>query len=385
MASKIQFVLACILSIFLVVVGAASVQRGGAQTIPIAQVATPVRAQTTAALATANIFFTESNNEASRFDQSGTGLSRFAALMRLQGASLQTVEWRTRFPDDADLVVVGGPTLDFSPEQTARLWQYFRNGGQVLLLIDPPFELANENFWTPTRAGLFVLLWQDASARGRSDVIVTEAALEVAAPPADDAEAAAESGAGGQVTLEGLSTAFTAELTADHPITAGVIGQADGEAAALQFFSARSIEFDASPRDFIITPLALTNDSYYGETEYNAYLETGDFTFNIGEDTARGPLVAAVSVEDPSTGGRLVLIGDVDVATNSGGFKTAPDGSASFVYPDNVRFMMNTITWLVERDSVTLDFPTPGPTETPTTAPTLTPLPSPTAQATAAS
>ena len=61
-------------------------------------------------LAGYKIYFTEESSEASRFDRTNEGLSRFTGLLRKLGASLYTLEWRQRFPEDADLIVVAGPT-----------------------------------------------------------------------------------------------------------------------------------------------------------------------------------------------------------------------------------------------------------------------------------
>ena len=65
-----------------------------------------------------------------------TGLSRFAGLLSQLGANLFTLEWRTGFPTDADLIVIAGPTTDLAPDQIARLWSYMNNKGRVLLLAN---------------------------------------------------------------------------------------------------------------------------------------------------------------------------------------------------------------------------------------------------------
>ena len=66
------------------------------------------------------IYFTEASGEASRFDRGTNGLSRFAGLLSDLGADLETVEWRTAFPTDADLLIIAGPKQDFDASQTAR-------------------------------------------------------------------------------------------------------------------------------------------------------------------------------------------------------------------------------------------------------------------------
>jgi len=87
-------------------------------------------------------------------------------------------------------------------------------------------------------------------------------------------------------------------------------------------------------------------------------------------------------MENIASGTRIVLIGDREFATNGGGFETSPPYSGAFLYPGNVRFMLNAIAWLLDAEPVAgeVSFPEPGPTATPTLTPTPTPtpLPSPT-------
>src|SRR5690606_1499770 len=115
-----------------------------------------------------HIYFSESNNEASRFDRGPQGISRFAGLLRLLGAELHTLEWHRVIPADADLVIIPGPTQDLSAEQVARLWLYMSDRGRVLLLANPTALGSRAFNW---RTGLFRLLVDDLGVRGRDDVI----------------------------------------------------------------------------------------------------------------------------------------------------------------------------------------------------------------------
>lgn len=308
-----------------------------------------------------NIYFTESAGEASRFNRDGTGISRFAGLLRLLGANLYTLEWRTGFPTDADLIVIAGPVTDFSPDQIARLWSYLNNNGRLLLLADPVISPVAA---LPFNSGLFQLMWSDMGLRARADVVVIEAARQPIVSESTEEPA--------PVVTAGLLTAFVAgDINANHPITSAIDGP-------LAFFRARSLEFDASLQGFEVQPLVYTDSGFYGESAFGAYLTEGAAAFNIGADTTRGPLALAAAFANPDTGSRMVVIGDRDFATNGSGFVTSPPNTASFVYADNVRFMLNSVTWLLEADAVDLTFPTPGPTSTATITPSPTPTPTPT-------
>ena len=302
------------------------------------------------------IYFAESNKEASPFDRSDSGLSRLGGLLQSLGAQLFSLDWRRDIPADADLVVLAGPTKDLGPDQTARLWAYLNGGGSLLLVVEPlvwgtnadGVSVLEMNNVLTSNKGFFELTWANYGFRARDDVVVTEST---------------EPGAG-------LITDFTTtSVDATHPVTAGL--ESD-----LAFFGSRSIEFDASIPTFHTTPLAFSSDRYYGEADYADYLLNHTAAFNLGVDTPRGFQALAVAAEDPTTSARIVLIGDREFATNGGGLRTSPPSSAGFLYPGNVRFLLNAVAWLVGADTsetVELVFPTPGPTSTSTPIPTTAP------------
>ncbi|MFO7323391.1 MAG: hypothetical protein DIU68_016800 [Chloroflexota bacterium] len=309
----------------------------------------------------ANIYFTEAGKEASRFDRSDAGISRFAGLLRMLGANLHTLEWRTGFPANADLIVIAGPVDDLQPDQIARLWAYVNNGGRLLLLADP---VVNPVRALPANSGLFQLMWADMGLRARSDIAVVESD-RIASPPADGTEEP-QAGSAGALIVDFV----TANINTSHPIASGGISE-------VAFFGARTLEFDASPQGYEVTPLIYTDSNFYGETAYAAYLEDGTFTFNIGQDTTRGELALAAAYDNPRANSRVVVIGDREFATNGRGLQTSPPNTASFLYPGNVRFLLNAVTWLLDSEPVDLSFPTPGPTATATITPSPTPTPTP--------
>lgn len=297
-----------------------------------------------------NIYFTEAGGEASRFDRSDAGLSRFGGLLSQLGASLYTLEWRTRFPTDADLIVIAGPNTDLSADQVARLWAYINNGGKLLLLANPAVENRNA---LPPGTGLFALMYADMGIRGANDVVVTSHETLAGTPE--------------------LQANFIAtNLNADHPITTGLT-------QGLGFFVARSLQVDSAIQGFTVTTLASSDETFYGETTFADYLETGVSQFDIGTDRTQGAIPLAAAYDNPRIGSRVVVVGDRDFAINGKGLMTAPANSAGFLYPDNARFLVNAVSWLLDSETPSLEFPTPGPTATATITPS--PIP-PTSEAT---
>jgi uncharacterized repeat protein (TIGR01451 family) len=297
------------------------------------------------ALSGYKIYFAEANGEASRFDRSEIGLSRLGGVLWQLGAQLETLEWRTGIPADADLIVIAGATTQLTADQTARLWSYLESDGSLLILADPVIGTGSRQQGTPSNAPLFSLMWSDMGMRARDDAVVTEGETQ------------------GTALIEALTTT---DVESGDPLTADV----DGE---LGFFRARSIQIDSAVQTFQTTALIFAPSDYYGEVGFNDYLTTGEAAYNIGTDTARGPLTLAATSINPTTNTRIALIGDRDFATNAGGLQSSPSRSAAFLYPENVRFLVRTIAWLLDADTAAaaeLSFPTPGPTATPTITPT---------------
>ena len=342
------------------------------------------------------IYFTEANGEASRFDRSEDGLSRFAGLISQLGANLFTLEWRTGFPTDADLIVIAGPRSDFAPDQIARLWSYMNNNGRLLLLANA--NTAARGGSLPSTSGLFSLTWTDMGFRAQDDVVVTEGTVPLYSTPEPEAtelaEATAEATVSPEVTIEAVveATPFVPQVIGDMPILTSDFGASsyssnqpitEGLEGDLQFFGARSLEVDASIQGFVVEPLVFSPDNFYGETAFAAYLNDGTINFDIGKDITRGALPLAAAYSNETTQSRIVVIGDREVATNGGGLRTSPSNSGGFVFPTNPRFMLNAVTWLLDSKPVLMEFPTPAPTATVTITPSPTPTRTPTALPTA--
>ena len=314
-----------------------------------------------------NIYFSEANGEGTRFDRTLTGLSRYAGLLRRLGANLFTLEWRKGIPEDANLIVIPGPTRDLDPDQVARLWSYLDNGGRVLILLetvsldrrDRPYHVF------PEKTGFFSLTWADLGLRGLDNVVVVERG-------SGSTESTSSSDGSSPLISEFTANGFDPE----HPITADLSGE-------LTFFTTRSFEIDLSIDSVRVTPLVFSDTQYYGETDYAQYLLDNTTEFNIGDDTPRSALPLAVSVQNDNNGGRMVVIGDSEFVINGRGFLTSPAYSASFIYPENVRFMLNSTSWLLEARMQNYRFSTPGPTETATITPSPTATATPTVEMTA--
>jgi hypothetical protein len=300
------------------------------------------------------VYFAESNGEASIFDRSSVGLTRFASLLRSLGAEIETVDWPQGIPLDADLVVLAGPQNSYNLSQTARLWAYLENGGSLLMLAEPVGQGFNA---LNVDSGFFSVTWSDVGFRTQNNILVR---LE---------------GDGEDEPFSPITSFDTTNLAAGHPITDGI--------SSVFFDSARSLEvdFDPSVQSFDLTLLAQTTSDFYGEVQFGQFLEGAGIEFNIGQDFTFSEYTVALAYENLNSNGKVILIGDRDFITNGGGLRTSPPDSPAFLYPGNVQFLLNSVTWLLDNENIALEFEQPGPTATPTLTPTptITPSPEPTA------
>jgi hypothetical protein len=319
-----------------------------------------------------NIYFSEANSEASRFDRFDRGISRYAGLLAREGANLFTLEWRKGIPDDADLIVIIAPESDLDSNQVARLWAYIRGGGRVLLVTEPIGSRDTISRSLAETRGFFELSWSELALRARDDILVEQGEFSVIDVVETDRDGNVLNEYTANVPV--LNTEFlTTDFDSRHPITAGIAGE-------VYYDTARSVEYDATISDFIVTPFLFdgTADSY-GETDYSTYLELGTSEINIDVDTGQARVALGAAYDDPNSGARFVLLGDGDIVFNGSGFETSPPFSPNFIYPTNAQLMINITSWLLATEPVTLSFPEAQPTSTPTS--TITPTPMPTEEA----
>ena len=87
------------------------------------------------------IYFVQGHGEHSTDDTAGKlGYGSLAASLKNDNFDVAkvTLAQEGKVPDDASVVVVGGPKIDYLPAEIDLLRGYLRRGGKLLLLIDPP-------------------------------------------------------------------------------------------------------------------------------------------------------------------------------------------------------------------------------------------------------
>ena len=241
------------------------------------------------------VYFLVGHGERDTGNGEADGFARAAESLTNENYSVEPLLLATvgDVPEDADAVVVGGPTRPILPQEEAALERYLMGGGSLLVMVDPN---ANTNLYGPlSRWGV------DLGA----DVIVDY--------------------------LQGLFGRATTPLAQEypaHPINSGL-------REPVMFHVARSVRARPEARD-AFAEIIRTGEESWGERNLNEGRAQRD------EDDLAGPVPVAVAGnvapagDGAGEGGRLVVFGDSDFATNQ----------LIDAYR-NRDFFVNTVNWLL--------------------------------------
>ncbi len=256
------------------------------------------------------IYFLAGHGEAAIDDEEETGLSLLRDAMEAENLLVESLLLANldAVPDDADAVVIAGPSHSILDRELEALDVYLRGGGSIALLVDPIVVTNLE-----PRA-------LDWGVELRNDVIV-DRTIDLFVGP--------------RIGVQPVVSDF-----GDHPITE------DLKNASTLFQLARSVRAaDGSE----VVELARTGQGSWSETNLDRFTNERIVEPNEGEDEA-GPLAIAVARSFDVEGegkreGRLVVVGDADFARNR---------HVSKVY--NADFFLNIANWLVgEEQFITID------------------------------
>ena len=306
---------------------------GSAQAAPSRQSAQPLDER--------SILFAINNKEHNPFDTEAAGASRLASLLARSGAEIDVVNWAAPIPADIDLVILAGAEANYRADWVARLWAYLDAGGSVLLMLEPP---ASERAVQENNP-LFTLLWSDFGIKTTNSIAINP----------------------NQETLPPQLIAQVDTTNVDHPVLNDV------QVENLVFDGLRPLRMQSFITNATATELLATDEQPYAESDVVLFVESGEYAYEAESDGDSGRHIAAIASENTETGARIVAIGDSTIITNEFGFGTSPPTSEAFIYADTVRFILNTVFWLIDVDTPEFSPPTPAPTATRT----ITPSPSP--------
>lgn len=202
-----------------------------------------------------------------------------------------------RVPEDAACVVVAGPRQALAEHEVRRLADYYRDGGSLLVMLDPYRNGGLE----PFLAALGIRLSLDTIVDERSRLMGGDFLFPIVSDYGNH------------------SITRSLDLVTFYPI-------------------ARSLSLDRNPPEGVdLRVLAQTGSDAWAEMDYDA-LSRGEARFDPAEDVS-GPLTIAVAAtrRDPETGadGRMVVYGDSDFA-----------GNEYIEVSGNRDIILNTFAWL---------------------------------------
>jgi len=249
------------------------------------------------------IYFTVGHGEQSLDDTAESGLAKaMNALGSLAfDASPVNLLKLENVPEDADVVVISGPTKDFFVDELDNLYAYIEKGGSLLIMMDPDHLPELEQFCQ--RFGIHL---------GRGVIIDKSKKI---------------TGSDFLMTL--------VDQYSNHDIT--------GEIDSVSIFPlSRSVQVSGVRREGItLFPLVRTSDESWIETDVFNLFNNGICRFDELEDE-RGPHTIAVACEVEGVSedmqnkvGRIIVFGDSDFVQNT-----------YFDQGANGDLFMNSVLWL---------------------------------------
>jgi len=255
------------------------------------------------------VYFLTSHGEADIADTAETGASKVAETLKQQNYSVNPLNLQVTItiPNDARVIVIAGPQVPVQADEVKTLEDHLNAHPETALvvLLDPALQNQTDPNSPEPLVDYLKRAW---GVTVRQDIIL-------------DPLSTARSGAANLV----LNAAYgNSEITTKL-----------GRIASF-FQNARSVATDDATQfpNLAFTPLALTSDQAWGETNFTAQPQPD------GAD-AIGPLNFGVTVEDTVRKARVVMFGDADFARN-----LAPTNSA------NAQLFINSVNWAARDESL---------------------------------
>ncbi len=251
------------------------------------------------------VYFLTGHGEADIQNAGETSFTRVRTLLEAKNYTVSTLNLRAEnsIPSDALAIIIPGKTNPISDAEVTLIWDYLTQGGSLVLLEDPTVltNMGNEEDSLQT-------------------YLVDEWGVEI----------------NNDIVIDPTSNPLTVAISysyGTHAITNNLSKN------LLTFFPiARSIGSGAFPSEVTLSPLVLTIDTAWGETNFDS-LSDGTYA-NESNDTP-GPITLGVAAENTSTRTRLVVFGNSSFASDT--------------YIDqygNADLVINSIDWAAEQDNM---------------------------------
>ena len=267
--------------------------------------------------------FTTGHGESSLDDGKAAGLGELKFRIKKDSYEPRTVDLTASKPeplDACDMVVIAGPEEPFSAEAAARVLEFYKGGGDVLLmsnaLLDDDSRIIDSGLTKLAEAGGVKL----------GSTLILEAAPDRMLTP--------------------LGEIFRAEPRR-HTITRGLNDR--GDLLPPTVAAAQSLDLLTDVNAEVILR---SSDDAFGLKDVRPFIKGGELPAP-GPDTLRGPFALAIATEknpgkDGEPGTRMVVVGTSNMATSEN-WRAAP------LLPNRL-FTLSALSWLAAKDSI-IDVP----------------------------
>jgi len=269
------------------------------------------------------VYFVTGHGEHSPDDTGNGGLSQVKTYLEninYQVKNLDTLS--AAVPVDASVIVVAGPTKPYSQQDVDNLAKYLKGGGKVIFMIEPSVLGGIEAGQTDLLVDYLTKNW---GITLRNDFVIDP---QQYAPGADPSFPAAAS-------------------YKPSPIISTEI-----ERVYSFYPSARSIDVAQTgqlPEGVTDSPVVLTSDAAWGETDFESLKGTGGKQAQPDAADAQGVMNLLVTGENSETKARVVVVGDSDFPSN--GYWSAQAA--------NPVVFLNSIKWTTEQENLVTVSPKP--------------------------
>jgi ABC-type uncharacterized transport system involved in gliding motility auxiliary subunit len=253
------------------------------------------------------VYFLSGHGE---YDPDGVGERSYSQIKRFLESKNYVVKTlnllaENQIPEDAQVVIVPGPQKPVSQTEIDLLDQFVGNGGGLMIMQEPLPVTQFGDQEDPMVAYLadnWGILLQD-------DIIIDTTSQQPFAP--------------------------YAAMYGNHAITRPL------QNITSQYPSARSVTAGGQGGDASLVELVLTSNQSWAETNLASLADAqSQISFDEGADML-GPISLAVSGENLTSGGRLVVFGDSDFVSND-----------NFVAYANVDVFINSVDWIAGEEEL---------------------------------
>jgi gliding motility-associatede transport system auxiliary component len=274
------------------------------------------------------LYFTQGHGEKDKDGSEREGYNSIAGALGRENYTLEklVIAQQGSVPDDASVVIVAGPKIDFFPPEIEALKTYLAKQGKVMLLIDPPDKVD-----APPLTNLITLA-HDWGIELGNNIVVDVSGM-------------------GRLIGTDASVPVVASYPS-HTITKG--GQ-------FSFLTAYPMARSASPvsggvNDHTAQAFLETGPRSWAESDIKGLLTSGKVALEEGKGDKPGPVTIGSAVtaaakaapdakpdaaDAPKPEARLVVIGDSDFAANGG-----------LGIQGNRDLFMNAVGWLSQQENL---------------------------------